>query len=114
MGLKWTKPFSVKRDTILLTKCVFPEEVKDDIWNLWKIKKADIKSDGFSIGKDRKTNEWNIQYWHTKNDNSYEPTDDGPMWKHERDAKVKKWNKKLEKARQVFSEKNEVDVDEMD
>ncbi len=103
MGLAWSN-VTVKNGNLIVCFTAFPtnDNLKNDIWNLWKAKKDELKEEGFGIGKDPKTGVWKINYFHNVTDTSYEKTIDGKhMWKHHFDAKLIKWEKYVNETKQV-------------
>lgn len=113
MGLTWGKHSTVKNGTLIVISAKFPEgkKAQEDIWNLWKLKKEPLKADGFSVGKDKKDNQWKISYFHTINEDTYEKTiSDQHMWRFDLDRKIKKWESILENVRTFINEKTESDV----
>lgn len=100
MGLKWSKPKTVKNDTLVVVSADFPENknVTKDLWDLWKLKKFELKKDGFGTNKSPITKQFQIVYYHNVNpDVSFEKTTDGKVyWQVEFKNKVKKWATKFE------------------
>lgn len=93
MGLKFSSAKDCKEGSVIFVYSEFPEgeHSRKLIWDLWKIKKEEIKAEGFSVGMDKRTKRWIIKYFHTKNNQTYEKTKDGVyFWKFEMDQKLKK------------------------
>ena len=117
MGLTWSNA-TVKNGTLIVCNADFPtnDNLKNDVWNLWKEKKDELKSDGFSVSKDPKTNKWKLSYFHNVNETSYEKTVTGDhMWKFHFKTKVTKWESYISNSKVVkhneICEKNEENSD---
>ena len=99
MGLKWAKPKNVSNNTLIVTETAFPEKpLAEAIWTLWRSKKDSIKKDGFSIGKDKYHNKWNIKYFHKVTADSTKIIDGNTKmnWRIEFDERVAKYKIILE------------------
>jgi hypothetical protein len=115
MGLKWTKPRSVKENTLLVVSASFPTEKadSDELWNIWKNYKKKLKKDGFTVGKYRDV--WKISYFHVIDSNTYEKSEDGEnLWEIEFKNRCKKWKEIIEKLREasIQVEEDLLDVDD--
>lgn len=92
MGLTFSNPKKIKNGQTIMRISDFPTDKigKNDCWNLWKMHKDKLKEDGFSITKDKNTDEWKICHYANKTDNF--------------DEKYKKWSKFLIKVKDISSE----------
>jgi hypothetical protein len=106
MGLKWSSPREAKNGELLILSSVMPETKaqKDELFNLWKFKKDEIKADGFQLGKNKfKDFRWEVTYFHKLTDTSREKNNEGvSMWKSEFLRKCEKWRVKMEKVREAI------------
>jgi hypothetical protein len=100
MGLTWSAPQVVLQGKKLLLSAPFVPESKDAIWELWRAKKDALKTDGFSVSKDKTSGEWKIMYWHDITDDSRKMHSSGiPNWQVVFNAKYAKWVDELEKIK---------------
>lgn len=67
MGIVWDKPKIVKNNTLFLMVGALPASNSEKLWELYKNKKMELKTDGFGIGKDEKTGRWDIKYFSDTN-----------------------------------------------
>jgi hypothetical protein len=132
MGLTWSQ-HTVKNGDLIVCNSPFPtnDDLRNDVWDLWKNKKEELKADGFGIGKDMKTNAWKLSYFHNVTDTSYEKTvDKVHIWKHHFNQKLAKWesyinenrnvtpvktkkiDKKIDKTEKYDSDDGDADVDD--
>lgn len=84
MGINFSTPKLIKNKTQRLAIADFPSDQNKQkkLWSLWRSKKDELKNDGFSVSKDKNTDEWQILYYFP-NDNS--------DWKSELDMKLLKY-----------------------
>lgn len=80
------------------------EPYKDELWNLWKQRKEDIKSDGFSLKKDGYYGGWKVTFFHKVDAQSKQkPVDGGGKmnWRIDYDAKIAKWRAVVERMKEA-------------
>lgn len=97
MGLEFSKPKVVKQSTLIITSAEFPTESNANkvLWDIWKLKKDEIKQDGFII-KRQENGTWVVNYWHKIDPTTYEKVDNKGKWEVEFQQKYDKWNKVIE------------------
>lgn len=112
MGLKWSAPKMVKKNTLLVLDTPFPtDNSKDQFWNMWKVQKTQIRADGFGMAKDKGS--WKINYFHTITDDSLQRATNGKfIWQIEFEQKIKKWADNLNKVTEMMKQK--VDINDID
>ena len=120
MGLVWSDYRKVKNNTMLLTKAVISNDVRDDVWLLWKaVKKTpyeeELKEDGFGLGKDQfDGNRWKVLWWYKVQKNSFDEVKGIPRWQHERDRLIQKWILKLAAIKDALADENSDDSEPND
>ena len=107
MGLQWSKEKKLKENTLLVVNANMPpakSAESEELWNLFRVHKEKIKQDGFSmkLNNYKGNNNWQVNYWHTIDANSFERNDEGKcLWQVEFDKKCGKWKKMLIKLREL-------------
>jgi hypothetical protein len=107
MGLQWSKEKKLKENTLLVVNANMPpakSAESEELWNLFRVHKEKIKQDGFSMKLNtyKGNNNWQVNYWHTIDANSFEKNDEGKcLWQVEFERKCAKWKKMLIKLREL-------------
>lgn len=98
MGLTFSSPKILKNNTLLLITAKFPEEnkINEILWDIWKLKKNEIKQDGFNVKYDIKLKKWDINYWHHITDDTYKKINKKYLWEIEFEERYNKWNEIVE------------------
>jgi hypothetical protein len=110
MGVTWGKPRTVKEGTKVVVNAPLPQNKaqSDDLFTLYKNPKLkeQIKTDGFSLGKDNyRGGAWQLSYWHDVDDESYVKTKDGvPTWQADFQRKCLKWQNKIKQFNEAVAE----------
>lgn len=96
MGLEWSAPKKVKQNTLILVKAKIPEKgqpMNNEIWTLYRSRKAALKTDGFGVGKDTYAGGlWDVTYFHEIGPNTYEKNNQGKyLWEVDFNKKVAKY-----------------------
>lgn len=111
MGLKWSKPKKSKNGQWIITDSTIPdrgEPYAKELWDLWKKRKDDIKSDGFSLKKDNYYPGWKVTYFHKIGADSMQKPGGGNKmnWRIDYDEKVAKWKAIIEKMKKANGDNN--------
>lgn len=91
MGLQWSEPAKVSKNSKGLVK----SPMSADLWAEWKTHKEGLKKDGFTIRKNERTNEWEVQYWVNLTEDNQKKISGREKWMVDFEKHCLKWEKRF-------------------
>lgn len=115
MGINWSNEKIVKNKTLVLLVGTMPNNKvsQEEIWNLWRMYKDEIKKDGFTIAKDSNDNKWKINYYHAISKDSFNKNITGQQfWRGDFEIKIQKWKNITSGLSKFNEEKTSIVINE--
>lgn len=109
----------------MVASATIPGEYKTEFWNMWNwqahengytktVYREKLKEDGFSIKKDKFSDQWKINYFHEIVDDSFEREENGEQrWKNVFLKKISDWNRVLTSLPIQKKEKNNAEFKDL-